>query len=156
MMAQYFFWGWGNLKNWRKTMNPIVRNSLAVIGGFVLGSIVNMSLVMVSGSVIPLPDGVDNTTVEGLQASIHLFESRHFIFPFLAHALGTLVGAFVAAKLATSRKLAMAAVIGVLFLAAGTANVFMLPAPVWFNVVDLVGAYLPMAWIGALLATKGR
>ena len=137
-------------------MNPIVRNSLAVIGGFILGSIVNMSLVMVSGSVIPLPDGVDNTTVEGLQASIHLFEPKHFIFPFLAHALGTLVGAFFAAKLAATSNLAMAGVIGVLFLAAGTANVLMLPAPAWFNVVDLVGAYLPMAWIGALLATKGR
>ncbi len=137
-------------------MNPIVRNSLAVIGGFVLGSIVNMSLILVSGSIIPLPDGVDNTTAEGLQASLHLFEPRHFIFPFLAHALGTLVGAFFAAKLAASRKPAMAAVIAVLFLAGGTANVFMLPSPVWFNIVDLVGAYLPMAWIGAMLASKGK
>ncbi len=44
----------------------------------------------------------------------------------------------------------------VCFLAGGTANVFMLPAPVWFSVVDLVGAYLPMAWIGAMLASKGK
>jgi hypothetical protein len=32
----------------------------------------------------------------------------------------------------------------------------MLPAPMWFNVVDLVGAYLPMAWLGGRLAPMRR
>jgi hypothetical protein len=30
---------------------------------------------------------------------MHLFEPRHFIFPFLAHSLGTFAGAFVATLL---------------------------------------------------------
>jgi hypothetical protein len=32
-------------------------------------------------------------------------------------------------------------------LAGGIANVFMLPSPVWFAVVDLVGAYIPMGYL---------
>jgi hypothetical protein len=87
-----------------------------------------------------------------LTRSLHLFEPRHFLFPFLAHALGTLVGAAVTALLAASRKVVLALAIGVVFLAGGVANTFMLPGPMWFNVLDMVGAYLPMAWIGGRLA----
>ena len=67
---------------------------LAVIAGLVVGSLVNMALVMLSGHVIPPPAGVDTATTEGLKAAMPLFEPKHFLFPFLAHAVGTLVGAF--------------------------------------------------------------
>ena len=77
-------------------MNPIIRNVLAVIAGLIVGSIVNMGIIAISGSIIPPPEGADVTTMEGLKATMHLFEPRHFIFPFLAHALGTLAGAIIA------------------------------------------------------------
>ena len=44
-------------------MNPIFKNILAVIAGCVLGSAVNMGIIMVSGSIIPPPDGADVTTM---------------------------------------------------------------------------------------------
>lgn len=78
-------------------MRRILRLILAVVAGLVTGSLVNMGLILVSGKAIPPPAGADVTTVEGLKASMHLFEPRHFIFPFLAHSLGTFVGALVAA-----------------------------------------------------------
>jgi hypothetical protein len=135
-------------------MNPIVKNIIAVTAGFILGSIINMSLITVSGSIISAPNGADVTTLEGLTATIHLFEPKHFLFPFLAHALGTLGGAFVAAKIAATHKLKFAMSIGFLFLAGGIANIMMLPSPLWFTLVDLVGAYLPMAFVGYQLAHK--
>lgn len=134
-------------------MNPIIKNIIAVIAGFILGSIINMSLITVSGSIIPAPNGADVTTLEGLTATIHLFEPKHFLFPFLAHALGTLGGAFVAAKIAANHKLKFAMSIGFLFLAGGIANIMMLPSPLWFTLVDLVGAYLPMAFVGYQLGS---
>lgn len=133
-------------------MNPILKNILAVIAGVVLGSIVNMGLIMISGSIIPPPDGVDVTNMESLKANMHLFEPKHFIFPFLAHALGTLAGAFVAALIAATHKMKFALGIGAFFLLGGIANVFMLPSPTWFAVLDLVGAYIPMGWLGGRLA----
>lgn len=135
-------------------MNPTVRNVLAVIVGFVAGSIVNMSVIIMSGSIIPPPAGADVSTTEGLKASMHLFEAKHFIFPFLAHAFGTLAGAAFAAKIAATQKHIFALVIGVCFLAGGVAAVLTLPSPMWFNVVDLVGAYIPMAWLGGKLVTR--
>lgn len=129
-------------------MNPIIRNVLAVIAGLVVGSVVNMGIINISGSIIPPPEGADVTTMEGLKATMHLFESRHFIFPFLAHALGTLVGAIIAGLLAANHRLKFALSIGLFFMIGGIINVFMLPSPLWFTVLDLVGAYIPMGWIG--------
>jgi hypothetical protein len=91
------------------------------------------------------PAGADVKTMEGLKASLHLFEPRHFLFPFLAHTLGTLVGAYTAARLALARAAVAAWTVGGLFLLAGLANVLMLPAPAWFSAADLLPAYLPMA-----------
>lgn len=135
-------------------MNPIFKNIVAVVIGIVIGSTINMALISISSSIIPPPEGADITTIEGLKASIHLFKPINFIFPFLAHALGTLTGAFLAAKLAASHHMKFAYGIGFFFLLGGIANVFMLPAPMWFNVLDLVLAYLPMAYLGGKMATK--
>ena len=137
-------------------MKPGVKNILSVVAGALFGSAVNMGLIMVSGSIIPPPDGADITTMEGLKASMHFFQPKHFIFPFLAHALGTFAGAFLAAKMAATNKLGIAFLIALIFLAGGIANVFMLPSPAWFSVLDLLGAYLPMAYIAGKLATKKK
>lgn len=135
-------------------MNPIVKNIFAVVTGIIIGSVVNMGIIMVSSAIIPPPEGADVTTMEGLEASIHLFKPKHFIFPFVAHALGTLIGAILAAIVAVNNKMTFALVIGGFFLLGGIANVFMLPAPIWFILLDLGGAYLTMGWIGGILARK--
>jgi hypothetical protein len=129
-------------------MNPIVKNILVVIAGLVIGSVVNMGLIMIGGSVIPPPEGVDVSNMESLKAAMPLFETKHFIFPFLAHALGTLAGAWIVARLATTHKTKLAWLIGGFFLLGGIINVVSLSAPVWFNILDLTLAYIPMAWLG--------
>lgn len=135
-------------------MPSILKNIIAVILGVIVGSVMNMSIISISGSIIPLPDGVDNTTMEGLKASIHLFEPKHYVFPFLAHAIGTLVGALIAALIAATFKNKFALVVGVFFLMGGVSMVYLVPAPTWFAVLDLVVAYIPMAILGSKIAFK--
>mgnify|MGYP001764453741 CR=1 FL=1 len=135
-------------------MKPIIKNILAVVTGIIVGGAVNMGIIMISGSIIPPPEGVDNTTMEGLKAGLHLFQPRHFIFPFLAHALGTFVGSLLAANIAATHKMKFALSIGIFFLAGGIGNIIMLPSPLWFTIVDLVGAYLPMGFIAGKLVVK--
>ena len=137
-------------------MNPTLKNILAVIIGAVAGSFVNGGIIMISGSVIPPPEGADITTMEGLKASMHLMEPKHFLMPFLAHALGTLVGAAIAVLIAANNKMIIALIVGLMFMAGGIANVLMLPSPVWFTIVDLAGAYIPMAYIGGWLAMRKK
>lgn len=129
-------------------MNTIVRTTLAIIAGLVIGSVINMALLTFGHKVIVPPDGADLTTMEGLKASMHLMQPKHFISPFLAHALGTMIGAIITCLATKDNQKRWALVVGSIFLIGGFINVVMLPAPMWFNIVDLVVAYLPMAILG--------
>jgi len=136
-------------------MHPIIRNILAVIAGVILGMMVNMGLVMLGPMIIPPPEGVNMTNMESINASIHLLQPKHYIFPFLAHSLGTLVGAFLAAKLAATHKMKFAIGIGAFFLLGGAAAAMQLAkSPLWFKILDLGIAYLPMGWLGGRLASS--
>jgi len=85
---------------------------------------------------------------------IPTLDYKYFIFPFLAHALGTLTGAFIAGKTASKHKMKFALIIGVLFLIGGILINYMVSGPIWFTILDIVIAYIPMAWIGGKLALK--
>lgn len=137
-------------------MNPTLRNIIAVAIGIVVGSGFNMGIIMVSGSIILPPEGVDPTQMDSLINNMHLFKPKHFIFPFLAHAIGTLVGAFLAAKLAAKYHFNLAMIVGLFFLLGGVSAAYMIPAPTWFIISDLVLAYIPMSILGAKLASKSN
>ena len=135
-------------------MPNLLRNVLAVLAGIVIGGGVNTALITLSPSLIPPPAGVDVNSAESLSKAMHLFEPRHFIMPFLAHAVGTLAGALAAYLIAASHKVQIAFVIGAVFLCGGLAASFLIPAPTWFITLDLLAAYLPMAWLGIHIGTR--
>ena len=135
-------------------MPKLLRNVLAILAGIAIGGGVNMALITLSPSLIPPPAGVDVNNAESLSKAMHLFEPRHFVMPFLAHAVGTLAGALAAYLIAATYRAQMAYVIGAVFLCGGVAASFMIPAPRWFIALDLVAAYLPMAWIAIQLGTR--
>lgn len=133
-------------------MNPIVRNILAAVVGFLIGSIVNLALVNIGPIIVPLPEGADVSSMDKLRESMALFTPLNLLFPLLGHALGTLVGAFVAAKLAASHKMLFALGIGAFFLIGGIMMVAMVGGPWWFIAADLILAYIPMGYLGGTLA----
>lgn len=135
-------------------MNKILLNILAVILGLFIGSFVNMSIINISGSIIPPPNGIDVSTEEGLKAALPLFETKHFLFPFLAHAIGTLIGAFVTALIAKTHRKILALVIGLAFLVGGIMMILMVPSPTWFTLTDLILAYIPMSFLGYIISVK--
>lgn len=137
-------------------MKTIISNIAAILLGILIGGAVNMGIIMISGSIIPPPENVNVSDMESLKASMHLFQPKHFLFPFLAHAIGTLVGAFLAAKIAANNKLLFALIIGFFFLMGGISMVIELPSPLWFNITDLGLAYIPMSWLGYIIATREK
>ena len=129
-------------------LNPRFKNALAVGTGILVGSFVNMAIISISDSVIPPPTNIDVSTTEGLKAAMHLFQPKHFLFPFMAHAFGTFVGSMIATKIALTHQKVPAMLVGIFFLFGGITTILMLPSPLWFAITDIIGAYLPMAYLG--------
>lgn len=132
--------------------NSIVVFFLALFTG--MG--VNMGMLFVGSWLVPLPAGVDTSTREGLRLALPLLEVRHFLFPFLAHAMGTLTGAFIVAGYARSNTFRYAMLIAGLFFAGGLSTIIGMPSPLWFSITDLLLAYFPMAWAAHSFAEKLR
>jgi hypothetical protein len=136
-------------------MNPVLKNALAVLGGIIIGIFINASILSLGEFIVGAPDGVDLSDPNNVANNIHLFKFKHFAMPWLAHAMGTLVGAFTAVKLAANYHFNYAMVVGAFFFTGGSIMAYMIQgAPLWVNITDLVFAYFPMAWIGAKLANK--
>lgn len=114
-----------------------------------------MGLVIMGHKVFPI-EGVDPSDMDAVSAVMPTLGAEYFIFPFLAHAIGTLIGAYVAARFASSHHMQLALAVGAFFFLGGIAASMMIAAPTWFVVMDLLLAYIPMAWIGGKLATQAQ
>ena len=137
-------------------MKAFLKNLGALFLGVVVGALVNSAIIWLQPYILPLPDGYDPNDLEQIKVAMKSFHWTHFMMPLFAHALGTLSGAYVAARLAVSRPLVKALGIAVVFLFGGIQMVQLLPSPMWFNVIDLGLAYIPMGYLGYLLAKRSE
>ncbi|MDG2052538.1 MAG: hypothetical protein P8J69_02020 [Flavobacteriaceae bacterium] len=134
-------------------MNPILKNILAIIMGWFGGIIIYIGLIELGHKFFLLAE-VEFNDLDSLATLMSTLDPAYFIFPFLVHALGTIVGALIAGRIATTHKMKFSLAIGVLFLLGGIMVNFMIPGPYWFALADILIAYIPMAWIGGKLAEK--
>jgi hypothetical protein len=132
-----------------------MKSILLSVAGLLIGVITNGVIVQIGSQIVKAPKGLDLSTEQGLAKAMPLMGAEHFVFPFLAHAIGTLVGAYFVSRMKVNRALLNAMAIGFAFLAGGVMMVLTLPGtPWWFVATDLVLAYLPMAYLGYKLGQR--
>jgi hypothetical protein len=135
----------------------VLRAIAGVFAGLIAGAALNMGIIYAGAALLPPPEGVDVGNIESINANIDKYTVLDMMVPFAAHALGSLLGAFVAAMIAVTARarLRVSLVVGCLFLILGIEAVRMIPnAPLWFDVLDLGLAYIPMALLGWWLAVR--
>ena len=137
-----------------KIILNISRNIIALILGLFLGGMINMLIINNGGGFIAPPEGVNPNDIESIKENMHLYTPIHFIIPFLAHAMGTFIGALITSLIAVSIRMYLAIGVGFCFLIGGIMMVLILPSPLWFNIIDLSLAYLPMGWLGWKIGSK--
>jgi len=131
-------------------MNPVLRNILAIVIGALACMLLNGFLLGLMMQLVGTPQGFDPNKMD----TYSLLQAKHYLSPFVAHALPSLIGGAIAALIAATHKMTFALVVGGLHLLGGLIAAFLVPAPVWLIVLDLVVADLPMAWLGGWLATR--
>jgi hypothetical protein len=115
---------------------------------------VNMSLVLLSLVLFPMPEGVDFTDTAAMPDYFSSIPAAGFLIILTAHLGQSFFGGLVAALLSPNRPREMALIIGVLSLIGGVLNMLQLPLPAWMW-IEMPG-YLVSAWFAASLAIRLR
>jgi hypothetical protein len=131
-----------------------VKRVLSWIISILLGAFVNTGVLQLGLKILPPPEGSDFKTSAGLAKSMPILGPEDFIAPFLAHFIGTFASAFLLTWLLKTMWQGPALIAGIIFLSGGIYMVYLLPAPLWFEVLDLTLGYVPAAYLGYLLGVR--
>ena len=133
----------------------MARNIGAVIAGLIVGSIVNMALVLLNTLVLyPMPEGTDMYDPEQMNAYIATLPATAFLVVLVAHLGQSFVGGWVAARLGASHVMHLAMIVGVLTMLGGIYNLTQVDHPAWLYVE--IPLYLVVAWFAGRIEQKRR
>ena len=137
-------------------MNPIIKNILVSIGGFILGNAANMATLIIGMKIFPLPEGINVMDPQSFVEHGDKLTSMNYILAILAHAVGTFIAAYFICRLVTTKEKIFAIGVGIVFLILGFLNLNNIPHPQWFAVIDLILSYIPMALLGYFVAMQTK
>jgi len=133
------------------------RNIGAGIAGVVIAFVLVALVEMVGHAFYPPPEGLDFADADAMRAYIDTVPLGALLFVAGAWFIGTVGGTCAACAIGTAKPLIFAGVVGGLVLVATIANLIMIPHPLWFSVLGIVGI-LVGAWLGTMCerATAGN
>ena len=126
------------------------KNIAAGIAGVVVAFVLVWLVEMLGHAVYPPPANLDFADADAMRDYIATLPIGAFLFVGGAWFVATLGGTITACKIGTAKPMVFAAVVGGLMLVATAANLIMIPHPLWFAVLGIVGI-LVAAWLGMKL-----
>lgn len=133
-----------------------MKNLIAAFVGLILGTIVNLGLITLGMALFPYPESMDFSSMESVRENMKLLGPQYFLFPLLGHALGAVLGAFIATKLAKENALRISLLIGAFYCLMGMGMILNCGGPTWYIIADLAFAYFPMSLVGYRLGRTRR
>ena len=132
----------------------MIRNVGAAVFGLLVGMTANRVLIEANMAAFPPPPEVDPSDFEQLAVFIGTLPPQAFVLPIVAHMAQAFFGGWIAARLAGSRPMLLALIVGGLSLVAGLINLAMIPHPVWMWIE--VPGYVAVAWAAGTLEVRRR
>ena len=129
----------------------MIRNIAAAIIGLVIAFALIMAIEKVGHMIYPPPPDLVFSDPEAVRPYIATLPILALLFPMSAWMIGTFSGSLVACVIGTVRPLAFAIVVGGLVLAGTIANLIVIPHPLWFSALSVIGI-VASAWFAMLLA----
>ena len=124
------------------------------IGAGVLGVIVAVALVWITETIghtiYPPPADLDFGNTDVMRAYIDTLPLGALLTVALAWFAGSLGGTLVACKVGSARPLLYVLVVGGMMFAGAAFNLTIIPHPIWFSVLGIVGIFVG-AWLGMTL-----
>ncbi len=126
------------------------------IGAGILGVIVAVALVWIvetiGHTIYPPPADLDFGNTDVMRAYIDTLPLGALLTVALAWFAGSLGGTLVACKVGSARPLVYVLVVGGMMFAGAAFNLTIIPHPIWFSILGIVGIFAG-AWLGMRLGT---
>lgn len=130
------------------------RNIVAVIVGWIGGSLFNIALVFLNMAIYPVPETFDWADTESVETYFSSLPVMAFIIVLIAHLGQSFIGGYVAARISTNHVMLVAMIVGVITLIGGIVNAMMMPMPTWMMIE--MPLYLVVAWFAGKIELKRR
>ena len=131
----------------------MIRNAAAAIAGLITAFVLIMLIEKLGHFIYPPPPDLDFSDPEAIRPYIATLPFPALMFPMLAWMTGAFVGSLVACLIGIARPMAFAVIVGGLVLAGTVSNLIVIPHPLWFSVLSLLGI-VASAWLAMRLVTR--
>lgn len=133
------------------------KNIIAGITGVVIAVALVWVVEKVGHAVYPPPPDLNFADPDAMRAYIETVPLGALLFVAAAWFIGTLCGTCAACAIGTAKPMIFAMVVGGLMLIATIMNLVMIPHPMWFSILGVVGVVIG-AWLGTMCkrATAGN
>lgn len=128
----------------------MLKRLTSVLAGCSAGIAIIFLIESVSHLLYPMPDGIDPNNPEMLKEMMSHIPVGALLLVLLAGLLGGFAGGIVAGLFDRENAKKRALVVGAVLTLLGILNLFMIPHPLWFIVVN-VTVYIAGAYTGSLL-----
>ena len=127
------------------------------VGAGIVGVAVAMALVWlvetIGHTVWPTPADLDTGDVDVMRAYVDTLPLGAMLTVAFAWFAGALGGTFAACRLGTARPLVYTLLVGGFMTAGAIFNLMIIPHPLWFSALGLVGIFAG-TWLGLALGTR--
>jgi len=131
------------------------KNIFAGVAGIIVAVAIVWLVEMIGHSVYPPPPGLDFADPVAMRAYMETLPIGAFLFVGGAWFLGTLGGTMTACRIGSAQATTYAMVVGGLMLLATAANLYMIPHPLWFSVLGILGV-VGAAWLGVVFSPRSQ
>lgn len=133
-----------------KTSGSAWHQVLGTVLAFAAASVVTFSAEYVGHLLYPPPANIKLDDYESFAAYVHTMPAMALVLVIVGHAAGSAAGALVYGLYAKSKGMSpyQAWKFGVLYMLCGALNLYFIPHPTWFAVLDLC-AYVPASTLVA-------
>jgi len=133
----------------------MIRSIGALIAGIVTAFASIYLIEMLGHTIYPPPADLDFSDPAAIRPYIATLPIIALLFPMFGWFVGTLAGSLVANFCGDAKPYVYAAIVGGLVFAATVANLILIPHPLWFSIISLLGI-IASAWLANRIAVTGN
>jgi hypothetical protein len=131
----------------------VIRNVIAVVAGIIIAFGLIMLIEKIGHMIYPPPADLDWSDPAVIRPYIATLPILALLFPLFAWMAGTFFGSLAACFIGRARPLAFPGIVGGLVLAGTVANFIIIPHPLWFSILSVIGI-ASSAWLAMQLCPK--